>query len=65
MGVAMPLEGDHWYRRAEHARVTAKWMADPDAKAILIEIALLYEQLARMPAAYSFSYPLLQNKERE
>jgi len=46
------LIGTHWYDRANQARVTAEWMADSDARRILIEIAERYEQLARMPAAY-------------
>ncbi len=52
-GMAVALDKKHWLLRARQARNIAEWMADPDAGRILIEIAERYEQLARMPAAYT------------
>ena len=52
-GAAVALDKKHWLRRARQARIMAEWMADPDAQSLLIEIAERYEQLARMPAAYT------------
>jgi hypothetical protein len=51
--MVVALNKKHWLLRARQARTTAGWMADPDARSLLIEIAERYEQLARMPAAYT------------
>ena len=58
------LPPDHWARRAENARVTAEWISDRDARAILRAIALLYDQLIKIPAAYSFQRSLSTRQAR-
>jgi hypothetical protein len=64
MRMTVALDAKHWLQRASQARTTAEWMADPDARRILIEIAERYEQLAKMPAAYRLE-PFVGSKEDE
>ena len=42
----MILTVQHWRERAEHARIVAKFLRDPEANQLMLDIAALYERLA-------------------
>lgn len=47
MASERPISARSWRDRAEEARALAAQMQDPQARAILLEIAATYEMLAR------------------
>jgi hypothetical protein len=44
----MRLNTQHWNFRADHARITARWIGDAEAKRLLAEIAERYERIAEI-----------------
>lgn len=45
----MPGPGpQHWSERARNARAVAEWMANPEARGLLLEIAERYERIAEL-----------------
>ena len=47
----MPLDVDHWRVRAAQARTVAKWISDPEAKGLLLEVAQRYDRIAQIAKA--------------
>ena len=42
----MRLSVNHWLERADNARTTAKFLSDPEARALLLQVAEIYEKIA-------------------
>ena len=38
---------EHWRKRAEEARTTAKGMSDPDAKRVMLAVVASYEEVVK------------------
>ncbi len=49
----MPLALDprHWLERAENARMVADWLGNPEARRLLLEVAVRYEEIAKLSDA--------------
>jgi hypothetical protein len=47
MPIRFPTDAKHWRDRAGKARATAERMTDPEAKRVMLAIAIGYDKLAK------------------
>jgi hypothetical protein len=52
------LGPNHWLERAQNARTVARWLANPEARRLLLEVAARYEQIAKLEANAPQPMPL-------
>ena len=54
------LRAEHWEMRALHARTVANWIADKEARLLLMEVAERYEQIARIAETKPLVAPMIR-----
>ena len=53
MPVRIPISAKHWRNRAEKVRAAAELMTDPEAKRMMLAIAIGYDRLAKRAEEYN------------